>query len=279
MIDTWRAFRKHRMGMAGATLLLLLLLSALFAPVLSPQDPLSMQTDALLTAPGAGARLGTDALGRDVLSRILHGSRLALHVGLVSVGFALTAGCLLGVTAGYAGGKTDYVISRVLDILFSVPDVMLALAIMAVLGQKTTNVMLAIGIVYTPIFARVARGEVLRIKHALFVEAARSMGVRTLPLIFRHILPAAVPALIVQTTLSFAFAVLAESALSFLGLGVEPDTPSWGMMLRDGKDWLEDAWWISVFPGMAITLTVLSFNLVGDALRDALDPRLRGGGS
>ncbi|MCC5844845.1 MAG: ABC transporter permease [Verrucomicrobia bacterium] len=277
MKNTWQAFRMHRMGMVGAVLLALLLGSALFAPLLSPRDPLAMQTDALLTAPGSDALLGTDALGRDVLSRILHGSRLALHVGLVSVGFALTAGCLLGVTAGYAGGKTDYVISRFLDILFSVPDVMLALAIMAVLGQKTTNVMLAIGIVYTPIFARVARGEVLRVKRALFVEAARSMGVRTLPLIVRHILPAAVPALIVQTTLSFAFAVLAESALSFLGLGVEPDTPSWGMMLRDGKDWLDEAWWISVFPGMAITLTVLSFNLVGDALRDALDPRLRGG--
>lgn len=279
MMETWRAFRNHRMGMFGAGLVAVLVLCALLAPVLSPRDPLSMQTDALLMAPGPGAWLGTDALGRDVLSRIIHGARLALHVGVVSVGFALVAGCLLGVTAGYAGGKTDYGISRFLDILFSVPDVLLALAIMAVLGQKTTNVMLAIGIVYTPIFARVARGEVLRVKRSVFVEAARTMGVRNLPIVFRHLLPATVPALIVQTTLSFAFAVLAESALSFLGLGVEPDTPSWGMMLRDGKDWLNEAWWVSVFPGLAITLTVLSFNLVGDALRDALDPRLRGGES
>lgn len=273
-----RGLLKHRAGQVGLGVLGLFLLLALLAPWISPHNPLAMDTDRLLSPPGGTHLLGTDPLGRDLLSRVIHGARLAFHVGLVSVGFALTAGTLIGVAAGYAGGKTDWLLCRLTDILFSVPDVMLALAIMAVLGQSTTNVMLAIGIVYTPIFARVARGETLRVKNALFVEAARSMGSRTLPIIFRHILPAATPALIVQTTLSFAFAVLAESALSFLGLGVEPDTPSWGVMLRDGKDWLEQAWWVSVFPGIAITLTVFSFNLVGDALRDALDPRLRRGG-
>lgn len=273
------ALCRHRSGLTGLIILGLFLLLALFAPHLSPRDPLAMDTDALLQPPGGSAWMGTDPLGRDQWSRILHGSRLAFQVGLVSVGFALVAGTALGVTAGYAGGCADWLLCRVTDVLFSVPEVMLALAIMAVLGQSTANVMLAIGIVYTPIFARVARGEILRAKNALFVTAARSMGVRTLPIIFRHLLPAAAPALIVQTTLSFAFAVLAESALSFLGLGVEPDTPSWGLMLRDGKDWLEQAWWLSVFPGLAITLTVLSFNLFGDALRDVLDPRMKRSGA
>lgn len=268
------ALCRHRSGLTGLLILGLFLLLALFAPAISPRDPLSMNTDALLQPPGDAGWMGTDPLGRDQWSRILHGSRLAFQVGLVSVGFALFAGTFLGVTAGYVGGRIDGLLCRMTDVLFSVPEVMLALAIMAVLGQSTTNVMLAIGIVYTPIFARVARGEILRSKNALFVTAARGMGVRNLPIIFRHLLPAAAPALIVQTTLSFAFAVLAESALSFLGLGVEPDAPSWGLMLRDGKDWLEQAWWLSVFPGLAITFTVLSFNLFGDALRDVLDPRM-----
>lgn len=275
LLSILTALCRHRSGLAGLLILALFLLLALFAPAISPRDPLSMNTESLLQPPGKSGWMGTDPLGRDQWSRILHGSRLAFQVGLVSVGSALFAGTFLGVTAGYLGGKIDWLLCRITDVLFSVPEVMLALAIMALLGQSTTNVMLAIGIVYTPIFTRVARGEILRSKNTLFVTAARGMGVRNIPIIFRHLLPAAAPALIVQTTLSFAFAVLAESALSFLGLGVEPDAPSWGLMLRDGKDWLEQAWWLSVFPGLAITLTVLSFNLFGDALRDILDPRMQ----
>lgn len=183
---------------------------------------------------------------------------------------------MIGAAAGYYGRWVDAALSRVIDVLFSFPDILLALVIMAVLGASLTNVMIAIGIVYTPIFARITRGAVLEIKASLFIDAARVLGAGRLTILRRHILPNVMAPIIVQTTLSLAFAILAEAALSFIGLGVEPDTPSWGIMLNEGKDWMEAAWWIAVFPGAAITLAVLGFNVLGDGLRDALDSRLRG---
>jgi len=252
----------------------LYVIAAIAAPVLAPRDPFRMHDGAALQSPSSEYWLGTDRFGRDQLSRLLYGSRMSLQVGLIAVGVALLCGTAIGVLAGYFKGAVDAVLSRLMDILFAFPELLLALAVMAVLGAGTNNLMLAIGIVYTPIFARIARGAVLEVNSREHVEAARSMGAGHGQILFRHILPNIAAPLIVQATLSFAFAVLAEAALSFLGLGVEPDAPSWGIMLKEGKDWMLQAWWVAVFPGLAITLAVLNFNLLGDALRDALDPKL-----
>lgn len=266
----WRG----RAARVALVILGLYLLAAAAAPLLAPRDPFRMHGGAALQAPSAEFWLGTDRFGRDQFSRLLYGSRMSFQVGLIAVGVALLTGTALGVLAGYFKGATDAVLSRLMDILFAFPELLLALAVMAVLGAGTGNLMLAIGIVYTPIFARIARGAVLEVAAREHVEAARAMGAGHGQILFRHVLPNIAAPLIVQTTLSFAFAVLAEASLSFLGLGVEPDAPSWGIMLKEGKDWMLQAWWVAVFPGLAITLAVLNFNLLGDALRDALDPRL-----
>lgn len=271
----WR-LRQNRLALAGLVLILIFMLMAVFAPLIAPYDPYRIDENAVLSPPSVEHPLGTDSFGRDVLSRMVYGARISFKVGLISVGIALTAGVVIGAVAGYYGRWVDTALSRVIDILFSFPDILLALVIMAVLGASLTNVMIAIGIVYTPIFARITRGTVLEIKESLFIDAARVLGAGRLTILRRHILPNAMAPIIVQTTLSLAFAILAEAALSFIGLGVEPDTPSWGIMLNEGKDWMEAAWWIAVFPGLAITLAVLGFNVLGDGLRDALDPRLKG---
>jgi len=268
-------FYKNRLAFIGFILIVLYLLMAVLAPLIAPYDPYEMDRDKMLKEPDSENILGTDQFGRDILSRIIHGSRISLQVGVISVGISLLFGVALGTVAGYYGKWIDYGLSRVIDVMFSFPDILLALVVMAILGQSLVNVMIAIGIVYTPIFARIARGSVLAMKSSLFVEAAKSMGVSNFTIIRRHIIPNITAPLIVQATLSFAFAILAEAALSFLGLGVEPDVPSWGIMLNDGKDWMERAWWIAVFPGIAISLAVLCFNLTGDGLRDSLDPTLR----
>ncbi|MGI6127560.1 MAG: ABC transporter permease [Planifilum sp.] len=268
--------RQNKLALAGLGLILLFLSMAVFAPLIAPYDPYRIDENAVLSPPSAEHPLGTDSFGRDVLSRMVYGAQISFKVGLISVGIALTAGVLIGAAAGYYGRWVDAALSRVIDVLFSFPDILLALVIMAVLGASLTNVMIAIGIVYTPIFARITRGAVLEIKESLFIDAARVLGAGRLTILRRHILPNVMAPLIVQTTLSLAFAILAEAALSFIGLGVEPDTPSWGIMLNEGKDWMEAAWWIAVFPGLAITSAVLGFNVLGDGLRDALDPRLRG---
>ena len=267
--------RANKLAAFGALVIVSLLVVAVCAPLVAPYDPYAMQPDAALTGPAWSHWLGADAYGRDILSRILYGARISLQVGIVSVTIALVAGTLLGLFAGYFGGKVDAVLSRINDGLLSFPDILLALGIMAVLGASLTNVTLAIGIVYTPIFARIARAAVLQVRGQPFVEAARALGFGPCRIMFRHVLPNATAPLVVQTTLSLAFAILAEAALSFLGLGVEPDAPSWGVMLNEGKEWMELAWWVPVFPGLAITLVVFSLNVVGDALRDALDPAAR----
>lgn len=278
MSEFWYRFRQNRLALFGLVVIVVFILCALSAPWIAPYDPYEMRVESVLRDPGAEHWLGADQFGRDLFSRIVHGSQVSLRVGIIAVGIALCAGGLMGVIAGYFGRWIDHLLSRVFDVMFSFPDILLALVIMAVLGPSTTNVMIAIGIVYTPIFARIARGSALSVKNSVFVEAARAIGVGHFMIMIRHILPNITAPLIIQTTLSFAFAILAEAALSFLGLGVEPDAPSWGIMLNEGKNWMEHGWWVAVFPGVAITLAVLSFNVVGDGLRDALDPKLRGKG-
>ncbi len=272
-------FVQNRLALFGALVAALFAAAAMLAPAIAPFDPFAMVPDSMLAEPGAQHWLGADPFGRDVLSRLLHGARLSLLVGSTAAGLALFLGTVIGVCAGYFGRWIDSLLSRCMDVLFAFPDILLALVIMAILGASTTNVMIAVGIVYTPVFARIARASTLALRRAGFVDAARSMGVGHGMILLRHILPNIAAPLTVQATLSFAFAILAEAALSFLGLGVEPDAPSWGIMLNEGKNWMEHAWWVAVFPGLAITLAVLSFNALGDGLRDALDPKLRSRGA
>ena len=275
MKDFFYRFFHNRLAVIGSVILLLFVALAVFAPLIAPYDPLSNDYNALLAPPSKVHLCGTDNLGRDILSRIIYGARISLRVSLVSVAIATAMGVLLGVAAGFYGGVVDIIISRVLEVMFAFPEVLLALLIMSILGPSLNNIMIAIGIVYTPIFARITRGAVLNVKDSLYVEAATTMGVRKSTIITRHILPNILSPIIVQVTLSLAFAILSEAALSFLGIGVEPDVPSWGMMLNYGKTWIELAWWVGVFPGVAIALSVLGFNVLGDGLRDILDPRLR----
>jgi len=273
--EIWYRFRKNKLALFGFAVLVVFIILALAAPIIAPYDPFQMSVGETLQSPNSSHIFGTDQFGRDILSRIIHGTRISFKVGIISVGISLVVGVAMGIAAGYFGGWIDIIISRIIDIMFSFPDIFLALVIMAILGTSLTNVMIAIGIVYTPIFARIARGSTLTVKDNAYIEAARSIGVGDLMTIIRHILPNILAPLIVQITLSFGFAIRSEAALSFLGLGVEPDVPSWGIMLNEGKDWLELAWWVSVFPGLAATLAILSFNVLGDGLRDALDPKLK----
>jgi peptide/nickel transport system permease protein len=269
-----RVAAKNPLGVVGALLIGLLLLAALMADVIAPYDPVA-QLGRRLTAPNDVYRLGTDEFGRDVLSRIIHGSRISLYVGVVSVGIALGIGGTLGLIAGYFGGWIDNLIMRIMDVMFSIPSLVLAIAITGILGPSLRNAMIAIGIVYTPTFARVARGPVLSVVQHEYIQAARTIGAMDWRIILRHVLPNVTAPLIVQTTLSLSTAILAEAVLSFLGLGTQPPEPSWGTMLGTGRKFMETAPWVAVFPGVAIMLAVLGFNLLGDGLRDALDPRLK----
>ncbi|MGI8748538.1 MAG: ABC transporter permease, partial [Deinococcus sp.] len=219
--------------------------------------------------------LGTDNFGRDVLSRLLAGAAVSIRVALISVSLATVAGVSIGTLAGFYGRWLDEVLMRLMDIIMAFPALLLAITVMAILGRGVENAMIAIAVVYTPIFARITRASILTIREAEFVTAARALGQRDLFLMARHVLPNALGPIIVQTSLSLAFAVLAEAALSFFGLGTQPPASSWGLMLADGRSYLLQAPWLGIFPGIAILLTVLSFNLVGDGLRDLLDPRMR----
>lgn len=264
---------RNRLAGFGALIIAGLLISALLASFVAPYDPIKSNLRERLEGPSTTHLFGTDDLGRDIFSRILYGTRISLKVGLVSVSISTTIGVFLGLFAGYLGGWVDTVVMRLMDVMFAFPAVLLAIAIMAVLGQSTTNVMIAVGIVYIPIFARITRGSVLAVRQQDFIEAARCIGLRDLNIIFKHILPNALDAVIVQVSLATAFAILAEAALSFLGLGTQPPEPSWGSMLSFGREYMLEAPWWTVFPGLAIFLTVLSLHLIGDGLRDALDPR------
>lgn len=267
------ALRRDPLAIVGATVLLVLVVLGVAGPLLAPQGPNDVDVKHMLEAPSSHHWFGTDELGRDVLSRVVLAARVSLEVGVVSVGLALIVGLLIGLVAGYYRGWVDGVLMRCMDVLFAFPVLLLAVAIVAVLGPGLFTAMVAIGVVYAPIFARVTRASVLTVREQVYVTAAVSTGSSDARVMRVHILPNIAAPLIVQTSLSLAFAILSEAALSFLGLGVQPPQPSWGRMLYDGRGFMPGAWWLGVFPGIAIFLTVLAFNLVGDALRDVLDPR------
>ncbi len=267
--------RKNPIGALGALVIFAIIALAILAGSVSPFDP-TAQIATRLAPPDGRYLLGVDEFGRDVLSRIIHGSRISLYVGIVSVGIALLAGATMGLLAGYYGGWIDNLVMRLVDIMFSFPSIILAIAITGILGPSLTNAMIAIGIVYAPTFARVTRGPVLSVIQEQYIEAARTLGAGDRRILLRHVLPNVMAPLIVQTTLSLSTAILTEASLSFLGLGTQPPDPSWGTMLGTGRKYMEIAPWVAVFPGVAIMITVLGFNLLGDGLRDALDPRLRG---
>lgn len=272
---TLSALLANRLATAGLITLVVLVVAALLGPLLAPYGINEVDVANRLTGPSSSHWFGTDELGRDVFSRVLVGSRVSLRVGAVSVSISLLLGTTIGLVAGYRGGWLDSVLMRSMDVLFSFPVVLLAIAIVAVLGPSLTNAMIAIGVVFTPIFARVVRGSVLSVREAVYVRAARAIGTSDLRIVARHVLPNVAAPIIVQTSLSLAFAILTEATLSFLGIGVQPPEPAWGLMLKDSRGFIESAPWIGVFPGLAIFLVVMSFNLVGDGLRDALDPQQR----
>jgi peptide/nickel transport system permease protein len=245
---------------------------AIFANALAPRAPDEQNFDLIESRPSVVAVFGTDRFGRDVLSRVIHGARISLYVAITSIAVSMAVGGALGLTAGYLGGLTDNAINRVLDVFFSIPGLLLAVGIAALRGPGVNSAVLAIAIVYTPIFARVMRGPVLAERAKDYVEAVRALGATRLAVALKHILPNVISPFVVQGTVALSQAILIEASLSYLGLSAQPPTPSWGNMLNEGRTYLETAPWISVFPGLAIMLTVLAFNLIGDGLRDVLDP-------
>ncbi len=273
--DTLRRILHSKSALVGGALVLLVVLLALLAPLISPYDPIQANQRSSLEPPSSAHPMGADRFGRDVLSRVLWGGRWSLPVGFVSVGIAAICGVTLGLLAGYYGGTVDALIMRFVDLRLAFPSILLALAIIAVLGGSLFNVMIAVGIAAIPEYVRVTRGTVLSVKEREYVLAARLVGCRDQLVLVRHILPNVGAPLIVLATLGMASAIITGSALSFLGLGIRPPIPEWGNMLADGREFLQRGWWIACFPGLAIMLTVLSINLLGDGLRDALDPRLR----
>jgi peptide/nickel transport system permease protein len=278
--DLLQRLLKHPGGVTGALVTLCFVAIALLAPWLSPYDPLAQDLDRRLQEPSRGHLLGTDDFGRDVLSRVMYGARISLTVGFISIGIAVTGGLALGLVAGFYttgrwGPLIDHAIMRTSDILLAFPAVLLAIAIVTAFGPGLRNAMLAIAIIYVPRFIRLVRASILVEKEQTYVEAGRALGVSQQRMLWRHLLPNVMSPVIVQATLGLAEAIIEAAALSFLGLGATPPTPEWGAMLAEGRSYLRLAPWVTFFPGLAIFLIVVSFNLVGDGLRDALDPRLR----
>jgi len=276
--QVWGVFRRllrKPSGVAALGLVGVLLAVATFAPLLAPFDPLELVSNQRLAPPGGVYLLGTDDLGRDLLSRVIFGSRISLKVGLISVAISIIVGGPLGLLAGYLGGWFDEIAMRLMDILYSFPAIILAMLITAMLGPSLTNTMIAIGIVGAPGFSRIIRGPVLSEKEREYIQAARALGASPLSILLGHILPNILAPILVASTISFSLALLSEAALSYLGLGVQPPEPSWGTMLLTGKRFFEVAPWTAIFPGLAIVIAVLGSNLLGDALRDILDPRLK----
>lgn len=265
----------HPMFVAGLLLVGSISLAAILAPLIAPHDPNALDVSRVLQAPSASHPLGTDALGRDIFSRMLYGGRVSLWVGFLAVGLSVAVGLFFGLIAGYFGGLADEVIMRGVDVMLCFPSFFLILAVIAFLEPSLTNIMIIIGLTSWMGVARLVRAEALTLKHRDFVRAARLAGAGSARILTRHILPNAAAPVLVSATLGVAGAILTESSLSFLGLGVQPPTPSWGNMLLEGKEVLEIAPWLSIFPGVAILLTVLGYNLLGESLRDLLDPRLR----
>ncbi len=273
--DAWRRFRRQTPAMLGLTIFLILILAAIAAPVLTPYDPEKLKLVDALIHPNLAHPLGTDHLGRDMLARILYGGRLSLMIGFLAVGIGLVVGMPLGAVSGYYGGWVDMLVQRIADVLLSFPSILLALALVAALGVGLRNVIISVGVSAIPSFIRLVRGSVLSIREQTYVEAARSVGVKDHLILRRHILVNAMAPVIVQATLNLGTAILVAAGLGFLGLGVQPPTPEWGAMLGEGRQYIFSASYMATFPGLAIFLAVLGFNLMGDGLRDALDPRLR----
>ncbi|HAD71750.1 MAG: peptide ABC transporter permease [Gammaproteobacteria bacterium] len=263
---------RDKKALVGSVVLTIFLLSAIFGNVISPYDPSDMAFD-MMEPPSWSHPLGTDDLGRDLLSRIIVGTQVSLFVGISTVVIALIAGLILGVLAGYLGGWVDHVIMRYIDLQWAFPNFIIAVYLVAVFGTGLSNVIVAISLAFVDDFARIARGMVLSIKEEQYVAAARTVGVSDIRIMWRHILPNAAAPIIVQATVSISYAILGEASLSFLGLGVDASTPTWGLILADGRSFISRAWWLGIFPGLAIMLTVLSINFLGDTLRDFLDVR------
>jgi len=272
----WAVIRRKPLGLTSAAVLVLFVLTAVFADVLAPYDPLAAQPEIRLSPPSQSHLFGTDDIGRDVLSRVVHGSRISLWVGLLAVGIGTVAGMIIGLLCGYCEGRLDLLVQRLMDAIQAIPGLILALAIVSVLKPSTTNAMLAIAIVIIPGNSRIVRGAVLSAKQNRYVEAALAIGCRHPRIITSHILPNVTAPILIIASIWFGNAILIEATLSFLGLGTQPPTPSWGLMLSStGRAFMEQAPWLAIFPGLAISLAVLGFNLFGDTLRDAWDPKLR----
>lgn len=272
--ETWRRLKRDKTAMFGLVIVGMLVFIGVFAPLLAPQDPFKVNLEIRLLPPGIDHLLGTDHFGRDILSRIIFGARISLEVGIISSTISLLLGMLFGTIAGYYGGWIDNVIMRITDIMFGFPVLLFLIGIMAAFEPNLTTVFFAIGFVSWPRMARIMRGQVLSVKENDYVMANVALGQRDFPLILRHIIPNCLAPVIVAFTMGIASAIMAEASLSFLGLGAQPPTPSWGSMVNLGKDYLRSAPWLTLFPGLAIGLTVLGFNLFGDGLRDALDPTM-----
>ena len=271
----WRQLRRNKAAMIGATLIAFEIFLALTAPWIVPFDPYKQNPRAALQAPSREHWFGTDDTGRDLMSRVIYGTRISLRVGLISVGIGGSIGITLGILAGFRGGFVDNVIMRGMDLLLAFPGILLALAIIAILGPSLFYVMIAVGISAIPSYTRVARGATLALRDREFVVSARAIGARDSRITLKYILPNVLPPLIVLATLGIAGAILTAAGLSFIGLGAVPPTPEWGAILTLGRKYINQAWWYTTFPGLAIMITVLGINMLGDALRDALDPRLR----
>jgi len=273
--QTFHTLRRNWLAFGGGLLVLAVFVIAIFAPLIAPYDPSKIDIKNILVGPSSQHLFGTDELGRDVLSRMIWGARVSLEVGFVAIGIATMIGILLGALSGFYGGYIDSAIMRAVDIMLSIPTIFLVLAVIAILEPSILNIMIVIGLTSWMEPARLVRAEFISIKEREFVTAARALGARDGRIIFRHILPNGLSPILVSATMGIGGAVLVESALSFLGLGVQPPTPSWGSLLSSGKDNIEIAWWLSAFPGLAILVTVLGYNLLGEGIRDALDPRQR----
>lgn len=275
--EVWRRLKKNKMAMFGLAILVILVVSALFADVIADYDDVVIKQHLKdrLQGPSLKHWLGTDEFGRDMLARMIHGSRVSLQVGILAISIAIVSGGSLGAISGYYGGKLDNFIMRIMDVFLAVPSILLAIAIVAALGPSIFNLMLAISVSYIPTFARIVRASVLSIRDQEFIEAAKAIGASDTRIILRHIIPNSLAPVIVQGTLGVAGAILSTAGLSFIGMGIQPPAPEWGAMLAGGRQYLRYAWHVTTFPGLTIMFTILALNLLGDGLRDALDPRLK----
>ncbi|WP_128895555.1 nickel transporter permease [Longirhabdus pacifica] len=274
-LDAWRKFRKNKLALFGAITVIFFIILGILSPWIAPQGINDQNMANTLQAPSSSHLLGTDDFGRDVLSRIIHGARISLWVGFLSVVGSIVMGCLLGILAGYYGRWVDTIISRLFDIMLAFPSILLAITIVAVLGPSLQNALIAIAIINVPNFGRLIRSKVLSVKQEEYIMAAKAIGMKDSRLLMKHILPNSISPIIVQGTLSIGTAIIEAAALGFLGLGAQPPQPEWGQMLAESKAYITTAPWTMIFPGLAIMLTVLGFNLMGDGLRDALDPKMK----